>query len=105
MLELSTSLYGDHIDILVHLTRMILNEMKLFEILNNTYFGFLEVLLVATWFETGNVCFISPTSNKDLLHCPQRKKAKRVSTCRLIKQSKCGIWAAKVHFLSFWHMI
>lgn len=66
MLELSTSLYGDHIDILVHLTRMILNEMKLFEILNNTYFGFLEVLLVATWFETGNVCFISPTSNKDL---------------------------------------
>lgn len=69
MLELFISFYGDYIDIVVYLIRMILNEMKLFEILNNIYFGFLEVFLVVIWFEIGNVCFISLIFNKDLFYC------------------------------------
>lgn len=77
MLELSTNLYGEHIDILVLPTSMALNEMKLlFEILNNILFS-RGASKVATWFETGNVCFTSLTSNKNLPHCSQRKKAKK----------------------------
>lgn len=64
------------VDIPVLPTSVTLDDMTLlFEILNNIFSR--GASKVATWFETGNVCFTSLTSNKNLPHCAQRKKAKR----------------------------